>query len=173
MLLRRICLLVMMMALISNAWSKVFHKDNPTPSEDERNEMVASQKDTGVINCQHSKSKSCKAHSKPIQITAFGDCQVVSMPRGNGLFIPVRSKKEWVNFKNWAVAHSNIVTLDSCSNPEWTAWSECTNTCGKGTKTRQCNRLPMKDGSLGCRGEAKQECSDFSTCTKPVAQGIN
>ncbi len=150
---QKIFLCIMLLSFAANAHAEIFYKDNPTPSVT----SVSDKNDKNQIDCQRSKSKSCQATNKPMQFTAFGDCQTISTRSGRGVFIPARSKKEWANFKSWAQKNPQIVTMDSCHNPQWTAWSACSNVCGTGTQTRQCNRP-------SCVGEASQACSDFSGC---------
>ncbi len=155
----RIMLVVTLMALTSTANAEVFYKNNPVAVV-----FGAKAQEKSEVDCQDGRSNGCQGTGKPTRFTAYGDCRVISTSNGHGLFIPARTKKEWGNFMGWAEQHPDIVTIDSCTDPQWGDWTVCASTCGKGTRTRQCNRQPKSDGSSGCKGVTSQECLDFSTC---------
>jgi len=52
----------------------------------------------------------------------------------------------------------------------WTEWSECSEKCGGGTKTRTCTFPKKKDGGKDCEGEKEADCND-EAC-EAVAYGL-
>lgn len=143
-----------------NVFAQIYYKDES--SNVDVTPVAINQKDN--VDCENSKLKACKGTSTPSKFSAFGECKSISTNNGMGIFIPARSKKEWRGFMSWAVKNTDIVTMDSCTNPEWLPWGQCSNTCGQGIKERRCNRPPMKDGKIGCKGSATVECFDYTTC---------
>ena len=159
MIIKRILLVTAFIVVTNNVFAKVFFKDNPTAPV-----VTQLSNDKSEIDCERNGSKSCQGIGRPTKFTAFGDCKVISTSNGRQLFIPARTRVEWGNFMGWAQQHPDIVTVNSCTDPQWTDWTACTNMCGKGTRERKCNRPSQSNHNSSCIGQAQQDCLDFTSC---------
>ena len=55
---------------------------------------------------------------------------------------------------------SNKLLLHICSvDCKWAQWSDCSQTCGTGTKRRKVE-VPANHGGLNCTGRDKKSCND-------------
>ncbi len=52
----------------------------------------------------------------------------------------------------------------------WSAWSQCSSTCGAGTQTRVCNQPAPSGGGNDCSGASSQPCNTQS-CRSTVTDG--
>lgn len=158
MYLRMLIFLSVFLLLASTASADIFYKDNPSV------QAGADQQSVAQVNCEGASSQGCRGTTKPTRFSAFGDCKVITSTNGRPLFIPARSKKEWGNFMGWAQQHPQIVSVDSCTDPLWSAWGQCSTRCGTGVRTRRCSVPTMSEGKTVCKGPSEVECSDFSGC---------
>ena len=74
---------------------------------------------------------------------------------------------------NFLLSHNlycnNIVLyIVDCKWLEWSAWSDCTKTCGGGTQFREREKIPAEHGGRDCVGENRED----RTCNNQICLGI-